>query len=173
MRYHVRTTTTALRNWFIAQCYDSLVVAALWLIGLLLLHVPLAVLWALLGGVFQFIPNFGPILTLIGPAMALLFTGAGWERFVALLITYAVIALTDGLVLQPYLMKRQNRVPTWASILVPIVLGFIIPFWGVLLAPPLLAIFYAYRRRHPTEPVRSVQGVVLPPRRPEDRDSQL
>jgi predicted PurR-regulated permease PerM len=27
----------------------------------------------------------------------------------------------------------------------PIVLGIIIPFWGVLLAPPLLAIVYAFR----------------------------
>jgi len=27
------------------------------------------------------------------------------------------------------------------------VLGFVIPFWGVLLAPPLLAVVYTYRRR--------------------------
>jgi hypothetical protein len=29
-------------------------------------------------------------------------------------------------------------VPIWASIFVPIILGIVIPFWGVLLAPPLL-----------------------------------
>jgi predicted PurR-regulated permease PerM len=40
----------------------------------------------------------------------------------------------------------MNRVPIWASILVPIALGIIIPFWGILLAPPLLAIFYAFRK---------------------------
>jgi len=27
------------------------------------------------------------------------------------------------------------------------VLGMIIPFWGVLLAPPLLAVLYAYKAR--------------------------
>ena len=27
-----------------------------------------------------------------------------------------------------------------------IVLGIVIPFWGILLAPPLLAIVYAFRR---------------------------
>jgi len=37
----------------------------------------------------------------------------------------------------------------WASILAPIVLGFVIPFWGVLLAPPLLAVVYAYKARKP------------------------
>jgi hypothetical protein len=37
-------------------------------------------------------------------------------------------------------------VPIWASIFGPIVLGIIIPFWGVLLAPPLLAIIFAFRK---------------------------
>ncbi len=65
-----------------------------------------------------------------------------------MLILYAVIAVTDGLFLQPYLMKRTTKVPMWASILVPIVMGIIIPFWGVLLAAPLLAVLYAFRERY-------------------------
>jgi predicted PurR-regulated permease PerM len=58
---------------------------------------------------------------------------------------YAVIVVVDGFLLQPYIMKRVARVPMWASILTPIVLGILIPFWGVLLAPPLLAVVYAYK----------------------------
>jgi predicted PurR-regulated permease PerM len=53
----------------------------------------------------------------------------------------------DGFLLQPYLMKRTTRVPIWASILTPIVLGILIPFWGVLLSAPLLAVVYAYKER--------------------------
>jgi hypothetical protein len=30
----------------------------------------------------------------------------------------------------------------------PIVLGIIIPFWGILLSAPLLAILYAYRAQN-------------------------
>jgi predicted PurR-regulated permease PerM len=44
-------------------------------------------------------------------------------------------------------MKRTARVPMWASIFTPLVLGIIIPFWGVLLAAPLLAVVYAYKDR--------------------------
>ena len=165
-RAHFQTTFGALRRWFIAQCYDSAAVAVMWLVGLWILHTPWFPLWALLGGALQFIPNFGPILTLIGPAMALLAVGASWERFIGLLVVFAIIAFIDGIILQPYLMKRQNRVPVWLSILAPIVLGFIVPFWGVLLAPPLLAIVYAYRARNQqTEPARSGDGIVLPPER--------
>ena len=141
---HLRTTGTALRGWFIAQSYDALAVGCIWLIGLLIIRVPLAPLWAVLGGMFQFVPNFGPLLAVIGPAIAGGLSG-GWERLLYVFILYAILAVTDGLFLQPYLMKRTVKVPIWASILAPIVLGIVIPFWGVLLAPPLLAVIYTYR----------------------------
>lgn len=64
---------------------------------------------------------------------------------------YAGIVVVDGLLLQPYIMKRTAKVPIWASICAPIVLGILIPFWGVLLAPPLLAVVYAYKA-HMTSP---------------------
>jgi len=59
---------------------------------------------------------------------------------------YAVIVVVDQLALQPLLLKRVSRIPIWASIIVPIALGIIIPFWGVLLGPPLLAVIYAFRK---------------------------
>lgn len=172
IRYHFNTTFDALRRWFIAQCYDSLAVGVMWLVALLILRVPWAPLWAVLGAAFQFIPNFGPVLSLIGPSLALLFKEAGWEQFLWLGVAFAIIAVVDGLILQPYLMKRQNRVPIWTSILVPLVLGFVLPFWGVLLAPPLLAVIYAHRRKRPPEVMRSGEGIVLPPEHISPRTGQ-
>ncbi len=52
-------------------------------------------------------------------------------------------------------MKRTARVPIWASIVTPIVLGILIPFWGVLIAAPLLAVIYAYRARAQARSVRN------------------
>jgi predicted PurR-regulated permease PerM len=92
----------------------------------------------------QFVPNIGPVLALIGPAFAALVSDGGM-RSLYVLILYAVIVVVDGLVLQPLLQKRMNRVPIWASLLTPIVLGILIPFWGVLIAAPLLAVVYAYK----------------------------
>jgi predicted PurR-regulated permease PerM len=70
-----------------------------------------------------------------------------WEHPVGVLGLYAAIVVIDGLLLQPFIMKRTVKVPIWASIFSPIVLGLIWPFWGVLVAPPLLAVIYAYRAR--------------------------
>ena len=144
-QYHASRTFSALRRWFVAQFYDSLIVGLLWLAALLWLHVPWAPFWAMLAAALQFIPHYGPLLALFGTAMAMIFTGAPFQRWLCFLAAYAVIALLDLLVLQPFLMHRTNRVPFWASLLTPILLGIVLPFWGVLLAPPLLAIIYSYR----------------------------
>jgi predicted PurR-regulated permease PerM len=153
---HLRTTGGALRNWAVAQLQDSLAIGVLWLIGLYILRIPLAPLWAVLAAILQIVPYFGPILGLLGPVLTATITWMDWEHPLGVLALYAVIAVVDGLLLQPYIMRRTARVPVWASVLAPIVLGMIWPFWGVLVAPPLLAIVYAYRAR------RKAAGTRLP-----------
>ncbi len=145
-RDHLRTTGSALHRWFVAQSYDSLIVGAMWLVGLWIIQVPWAPVWAVLAFAFQYVPHFGPILSVLGPAFAGVTSGGGM-RLIYVLMLYAIIALIDGLFLQPYLMKRTNKVPIWASILTPLVLGFFFNFIGVLVSAPLLAILYAYKAR--------------------------
>lgn len=164
---HARLIGGALRNWFVAQLQDSAAVAVLWLIGLWIIGVPWAPLWAVLAAMFQFIPHLGPVMSLIGPAIAAIASG-GFMRLIYLFILYAVIVVIDGLVLQPYIMRRTARVPIWASILAPIVLAFLLPsFWGVVIAAPLLAIVFAYRARRREAAKRpDVEIIPPPPSRP-------
>ncbi len=160
---HFRVTGGALKNWFIAQLQDALAVAALWLIGMFIIRVPLWYVWAPLAFVFQFIPHFGPVLTLIGPALAAGIAG-GFERMLFVVILYAIVVVVDGLLFQPMIMRRTAKVPVWASVLVPLAMAFTpLGFWGVLLAPPLLAVVYAYRARHKARNRPEVE--ILPPLR--------
>ena len=144
---HLRITGSALGRWAIAQLQDSLAVGLLWLVGLWIIRVPWAPLWAVTGAVLQIIPHFGPILGLLGPVLAAALHWQDWQHPLYVVILYAVIVAVDGFLLQPCIMRRVARVPMWASILVPLVFGFVIPFWGCLLAPPLLAVVYAYKAR--------------------------
>jgi len=148
IRDHLRTTGSALKNWAIAQLQDSIAVGVLWLAGLYVLHIPWAPLWALLAAMLQIVPHLGPILGLIGPALAATIAWKDWEHPLYVLMLYAVIVVIDGFLLQPYIMRRTAKVPILASIVVPIVLGIVWPFWGVLVAPPLLAIVYAFKARY-------------------------
>jgi predicted PurR-regulated permease PerM len=144
---HVRLTGSALKAWLLARACNALIVGTIWLVGLWISHVPWAPLWALLGAALQFIPTFGAMLTLMAAEFAALISGEPMHM-IYVLILYAIIVTLDGLVLDPLLMKRVARVPIWASLLTPIVLGIIWPFWGVLIAAPLLAVVFTFRSHY-------------------------
>lgn len=144
-----RTAAAALLNWWKAVSIEAVCVGLIWWLGLALMHVPLAPVWALIGGLMAFVPNFGGVIAVIFPVLAVLFSGHDMYRLGLVLGLYALIVVVDQLVLQPILLKRTNRIPIWASIFVPILLGIVIPFWGVLLGPPLLAVVYAFKRPRP------------------------
>ena len=143
---HLRLTGGALKNWLISQCQDSLAVGAMWYIGLRAFGVPLAPLWAGLAAMLQFVPHLGPALGMVAPTVTAAIHFGDWKHPLYVLMLYAGIVVVDGLALQPCLMKRTAKVPIWASVVAPIVLAFVIPFWGVFLVPPLLAVIYAYKR---------------------------
>ncbi|HEU4415326.1 MAG TPA: AI-2E family transporter [Candidatus Angelobacter sp.] len=146
-RSHARTTGSALKHWFIAQCYDSMAVALIWLVGLLIIGIPWAPVWAILAGLLQFIPNFGGPIAVIIPAILGAFSHDHMKFFYVLML-FGVIMMTEGLVLQPYFMKRTAKVPFWAALFGPIIIALLIPFWwAILLAPPLLAVIFAFRRK--------------------------
>lgn len=155
---HLHTTGGALKSWVVGQFQDSFAVGVLWLIGLYILHVPLAPMWAVIAAILQIVPHFGPILGLLGPVLTATLKWMDWQHPLGVLGLYAVIALLDGLLLQPYIMRRTAKVPVWASVFAPIVLGVIWPFWGVLVAPPLLAVLYAYRARRKKSETHSTQN---------------
>jgi predicted PurR-regulated permease PerM len=151
-RDHARTTGSAIKNWLIAQCYDSLAVGLLWLIGLMIIGIPWAPLWAVLAGLLQFVPHIGGPIALVIPAVLGALSADHHERFFYVLILFALIMAIDGLVLQPYIMKRTAKVPFWASLLTPIVIVLLIPaWWAVFLAPPLLAVIFAFRHKRRTQ----------------------
>jgi predicted PurR-regulated permease PerM len=167
VRDHARLAGNALMNWFIAACKDALCVGALWLVGLWIIGIPWAPLWAFIGGAAQFIPNVGPIIGLMGPA-AVGFLGHDHMKGVYVLILYAIIVVVDGLLLQPYIMKRTVKVPIWASILFPLVMGFFFNFIGVLLSGPILAVIYAYKHKHAQSKVERRAEVIPFPAQPTD-----
>ena len=145
---HLRTAGTALVGWWRAATLDALIVGVLWLIGLELIHVPLAPFWALLGAALQIIPVYGSMLALVGPVLSVFFKGSDdWWRLGLVLGLYGLIVALEGLVIGPYVLHRTTRVPWWAAFFGPILLGIVIPFWGVLLAPPLLAVIFAFRKQ--------------------------
>jgi len=136
----------------------------MWWVGLMFLEVPWAPFWGVVAALAQFVPHFGPVLGVLGPAVVALFAN-GVTTFFYVLMLYGAIVVIDGLLLQPMIMKRTVRVPIWASLIVPLVLSFAFGFWGLLLAAPLLAVVFAYRalekKRQPEAARQTPPGQVI------------
>src|SRR5258708_40368851 len=116
LRQHAATTGSALKNWFIAQCCDAATVAALWWAGLTIIGIPGAPLWALMGRMLQFVPNFGGAIAMIFPALVGAFSANHMKLFYVLIL-YPVILLIEAFCLQPYFMKLTSRMPFCESLL--------------------------------------------------------
>ncbi len=139
-------------GWWRATTLDALIVSCIWFAGLELIGVAFAPLWAIFGALLQFIPTYGGMIALIGPVLAVAFSGHDEYRLGFVLGLYGLIVVLEGLVIGPYILHRTTRVPWWAAFFGPIVLGILIPFWGVLLAPPLMAVIFAFVRPKPVTP---------------------
>ena len=144
----VRKAGTALAGWWRATTLDALFVVVMWLVGLWIIGVPWGPFWALIAAFCQFVPGIGTSIAACGPAIAAAFASSDtdFDKLWWTLGLFAVIAIVDGALVQPLLLKRTTRVPWWAAVLGPILGGVLLPFWGVLLAPPILAVVFAFRK---------------------------
>src|ERR1700735_293340 len=94
---HLKTAGSALVAWWRAATLDALIVGVLWLIGLELIRVPLAPMWAVLGGILQIIPTFGGMIALIGPVLSVAFSGHDEWRLGLVLGLYGFFVFLQGL----------------------------------------------------------------------------
>ncbi|MBE9225356.1 AI-2E family transporter [Phormidium sp. LEGE 05292] len=128
----------SLVGWIKGTLFDMLVIAVVSYIGLLILQVPLPLVNALLAGLLEFIPNVGPTLSLIPPAL-LAFLDAPWKA-VAVIILYVVIQQFESLVLVPMVMKQQVSLLPVFTILSVVIFSSFFGFLGLFLAIPLLIV---------------------------------
>lgn len=126
-----------LRWWLVAKVISMVVVAALVTTGLMILGIPLA--WTLggLAGVLTFIPNIGPILSVIPPLLLALVISPERALGVALLV-WGVHGV-EGFFVTPIAEQRAVKLPPALTIAVQLLLGAVCGALGVALAAPIAA----------------------------------
>jgi predicted PurR-regulated permease PerM len=127
-----------LRKWLKGKLLSMAVVFVLTAIGLAALSVPAWLALALLAGLLSFIPNFGPLLSLL-PA---LLVGLMQSPLLAGMIAglYVLIQAVESNLITPVIQQKLVEVPPALILLVQIVMGILAGGWGVLLATPVLVI---------------------------------
>ena len=126
-----------LRWWLVAQFIDMWIIAVLTALGLWMLGVKLALVLGILAGLFNFIPNFGPLVSLV-PA-TLLASMDGPDKALAVIVFYIVLQSIEGYVLLPLLQRKAVDTPPVLLIAAQVLMGVTVGSLGLLLAAPLVA----------------------------------
>lgn len=129
---------TALLGWLGGVSLSSLFVALMSFAGLLLLRVDFAFAHAVLAGVFNFIPNIGPTLSVVFPLGVALSNSIASAITVAIL--YIVIQNLESYVLQPTIMKHQVSLLPAATLISQLFFATFFGPVGLVLALPLTVV---------------------------------
>lgn len=126
---------SGLRYWLIGQSLAMLIVASLTYIGLALIGVPSALALAVIAGLLEFIPFFGPILAAV-PAVALgLAEGPNVAAYVAIL--YLAIQQLEGNFITPVIQQQSVSLPPALTLFAILASGILFGWLGIVLATPL------------------------------------
>jgi predicted PurR-regulated permease PerM len=136
--YQVMTRTASiLRRWMLGQMAAMLFIGIATYIGLTIMGVPLALAFATLSGVFNFVPNFGPLISMLPPVLLML----AKDPIVALYVVlfYAALQAFEGWFLTPMVQRQAVSLPPALLLFNQIILAAMLGFFGLLLAAPLTA----------------------------------
>lgn len=134
----------ALGGWAVGILFNMSVIAIFSGIGLWILGVQLPLANALIAGLLTFIPNIGPVLSVIPPT-ALALMNAPWQA-VAVIILYVLIQQLESNVLTPLVMKKQVSLLPAVTLLSQVAFAVFFGILGLFLALPIAIVLQIFLR---------------------------
>ncbi len=129
-----------LGRWLRGQLLLDLIVGVLVYIGLLVINVQYALLFALMAGIFETIPYAGPIFSAILSATLTFMQTGSLLKTVLVLLVFVVVQQSENYFLVPKIMQKTVGLNPIASIL-SLMIGYrLFGIVGTLLAIPTLAV---------------------------------
>ena len=127
-----------LGGWAIGILFNMAVIAVMSGIGLLALGIRLPLANSLLAGILTFIPNLGPVLSVVPPAaMALL--DAPWKAL-AVVALYILIQQIESNILTPIVMEKQVSLLPAITLLSQLTFAVFFGILGLFLALPITVV---------------------------------
>ena len=126
-----------LRWWLLAQMLSMAVVGTLVTLGLWILGVPLAGTLGIIAALMTFIPNVGPILSVVPAALLAVAISPGKGLLTVLL--FILVHFLEGNIITPLLQRKIVRLPPALTLTAQLLLAVVAGPLGVALAAPLTA----------------------------------
>lgn len=127
-----------LRHFLLGLFASAAIIGVCSSVGLALLGVPLPVLMGLVAALLTFVPNIGPILSVIPPALLALLQSPQQALWVLLL--YLGLQFLESYVVTPMIQRRAVKLPPAMLVLAQVLLGVLGGPLGIAMAAPLTAL---------------------------------
>jgi predicted PurR-regulated permease PerM len=127
---------TGLKKWLAGKFIAMLAVFVLTAIGLAILGIPMWLTLALLAGLLNFVPNFGPLAAMIPAVLIGLSVSPNTALIIA--VMYIGIQLLESSIINPQAQKKLIKIPPALIIISQLLIGALTGIWGVILATPLV-----------------------------------
>ena len=156
----LRRALIQLQRWAIGSLTLGLIVGMMSYIGLRLLGIPSALLFAVIAGVGEMIPTLGPVVSAIPPLLVAF--GMSPSSALGVLILYVVIQQLENNLIVPVVMGESLDLHPVSIIFMVVVMASLFGLLGAVMAVPVTAILkcgyeeFYLRPRHPD--VASLRG---------------
>jgi predicted PurR-regulated permease PerM len=124
--------------WLGGVSTNSIFVATLSFVGLVVLRVPYPFANAMLAGLFNFIPNIGPAISAIFPIIVAL--SQSFSSAIAVIILYVVIQNLESYWFSPIMMQKRVSLLPAATLIVQLFFANFLGPMGLILALPLAVV---------------------------------
>jgi predicted PurR-regulated permease PerM len=135
----------ALRLWLKGQLWAMVLIFLMTWIGLSLLHVPSALVLALISGALEFIPYAGAITSSVPAIMVGLVKSPELALWVVGL--YVLVHHVEAYLIQPVIQQFAVDIPAVITLFALLAFGMLFGILGILLAAPLAVVSYVLVKR--------------------------
>jgi predicted PurR-regulated permease PerM len=148
------------QRFLLVQAFTAAVVALATWVVLAWMGVAYPALWAVLAGLFNSIPYFGPVIVSGGLFVVGVAQDGGTARAVQMAVAALIITSLEGWLLVPPLMGRAERMNVLSVFVGLMLWTWLWGAWGTLLAVPMLAVVKSVADH--VEPLRPVGRLMAP-----------
>lgn len=127
-----------LKKWLKGKIFSMTVVMVLTAISLAIVGIPMWLVLAIIAGLLNFIPNFGPLIAMIPAVLVAFMQGPTTAAIVAGI--YIVIQVVESNFITPMVQQKLVSIPPALIICAQLLISPLTGGWGLVLATPLMLI---------------------------------
>jgi predicted PurR-regulated permease PerM len=127
-----------LKKWLKGKFFAMIVVFLLTAIGLASIGIKMWLVLAIMAGLLNFIPNFGPLIAMVPAVLVALLSGPATAAIVAGL--YILIQVLESNFITPMVQQKLVNIPPALIIIAQLLISPLTGGWGLVLATPLMLI---------------------------------